>query len=325
MRWDDERFVKVYTRDTPDWLALGWEAHALFWELLRKSDRAGLFEVGKSGARGVAAVTGIPSEVVERALPILLEDGCIESHGAYLLVRNFIEAQSANQSDKARAAKSRESARDSARRNTVVASHSVTAVANQSRNGVTECDSNTENVTPRLEDTRLARTEGPEERCSLARDPSASTTEQVAQTERKIPTGYSLLFMFGRLRGEILGVQEAPGAGVPKDSNGKASSFAEKLTEAEAKDVEATMRMALARIRDRADGWSDDRNAGTNFGFGSWASKFDDLREELHGGAPKLKPKPCQHPERADGSRNGPKPFRWPELKVPQSRKVATP
>lgn len=298
MRWDDERFVKVYTRDTPDWLALGWEAHALFWELLRKSDRAGLFEVGKSGARGVAAVTGIPVEVVERALPILLEDGCIESHGAYLLVRNFIEAQSANQSDKARAAKSRESARDSARRNAAITSQNVTPTEESSRNVVTKCDSQLENVTPRLEDTRLTRAEDPEERDSLARDPCASTTERAAhedaQPQWDKPTGYSLLFTFGRLRREILNIQSAPGTETPKDANGKASSFAEKLTEDEAKDVEATMRLALTRIRDGAVGWNDPRHAGGSFAFGAWCSQFADLREAVHGCAPTVKPKPSQ-------------------------------
>jgi hypothetical protein len=139
MRWEDERYVKAYTRDTPDWLALGWEAHALFWELLRKSDRAGLLEVGKSGIRGISAVTGIPVDVVERSLKILAQDGCVEQRGCQLLIRNYIEAQNANQSDKARQRNSRETARANAQK----VSQNVTSVSDS----VTKCDSNEESVT----------------------------------------------------------------------------------------------------------------------------------------------------------------------------------
>ena len=34
MRWEDERYVRVYTRDTPEWCLLSWEARALFLLLL---------------------------------------------------------------------------------------------------------------------------------------------------------------------------------------------------------------------------------------------------------------------------------------------------
>lgn len=143
MRWPDERYVKVYTRDTPDWLALGWEARALFWELLRKADRAGLLEVGKSGNRGIAALTGIPVDVVERTLPALLEDGCVEQRGPQLLIRNYIEAQNANQSDKARQQKAREAARDKAMREESPLSQNVTATVDD----VTKCDTKADFVT----------------------------------------------------------------------------------------------------------------------------------------------------------------------------------
>lgn len=180
MRWGDERYVKVYTRDTPDWLALGWEAHALFWELLRKSDRAGLFELGKSGTKGIAAVTGIPCDVVDRALSVLIEDGCVERHGGYLLIRNFIEAQDANQSDKARQQKAREIARDKARLETVKPSQTVTVI----NDDVTDCDVKSGSVTgtaldvtPRLEEKRREETGGSPAR---ARDPMARTRPRTA-------------------------------------------------------------------------------------------------------------------------------------------------
>lgn len=117
MRWEDERYVRVYTRDTAEWRALGWEAQALVHQLFRKVDRAGLLELGRTGLRGLADLTQIPLEVVERALPILIEDGCVTwvSDGRSLFIPNFLEAQSAKSSDKARQQAARERARDGAR------------------------------------------------------------------------------------------------------------------------------------------------------------------------------------------------------------------
>jgi hypothetical protein len=114
MRWEDERYVRVFTRDTAELIALGWEARALLWELLRKADRAGLVELGRTGARGVAGLTGIPLEVVERALPILLEDGCVTKGDGRLVLPNYIAAQETPQSDKARKREQRERARSDA-------------------------------------------------------------------------------------------------------------------------------------------------------------------------------------------------------------------
>jgi hypothetical protein len=112
VNWSDERYVRVYTRDTVDWQALGWEGQALFVLLLRKVDRAGIFEMGRHGARGVAAMLAMPPDVVERALPVLLEDGCVERRGTTLVVRNFIEAQEASMSPGHRQKESREKRRD---------------------------------------------------------------------------------------------------------------------------------------------------------------------------------------------------------------------
>jgi hypothetical protein len=112
-----------------------------------------------------------------------------------------------------------------------------------------------------------------------------------------IPNGFQLLTRFGQLRREILELQSAPGTETPKDVNGKASSFAATLTEAEAKDIEATMRLALTRIHARAQGWDDPRLSGGAFAFGAWMHQFRDLREVVNGCAPKVeepKPKPGQ-------------------------------
>lgn len=114
MRWEDEEYVRVYKNDTPDWLALGWEARALFHETLKKVDRAGLLNLGRSGLRGLSALTGIPIEVVERAMPLLLEDGCVIIRGSILVMPNYIQAQTATKSDKQRQRECRARARDAA-------------------------------------------------------------------------------------------------------------------------------------------------------------------------------------------------------------------
>lgn len=114
MRWSDERYVRVYTRDTGEWLALGWEAQALFLFALRKADRAGIVQTGKARARGLAGMTGMPLDVVERVLPLLLEDGCLrESAGGYI-IPNFIAAQETPSSDAQRKRDQRERDRDKA-------------------------------------------------------------------------------------------------------------------------------------------------------------------------------------------------------------------
>lgn len=113
MRWEDERYVRYYTRNTPEWLAMSWHARGLFGLILREVDRAGILKLGKIGLRGVAVVLHAPWPEIEPALRELLDDGCLKvaEDGSALIVPNFIEAQETPQSDAARKRKSRESAR----------------------------------------------------------------------------------------------------------------------------------------------------------------------------------------------------------------------
>jgi hypothetical protein len=108
MRWSDERYVRIYTRDTPDLAAMGWEARALLWEVFRKMDRAGILQMGKSGHRGLAALVAMPFDVTERALAILLDDGVLEAQGTCLVCKNFMDAQECSKSDVGRQRDKRE-------------------------------------------------------------------------------------------------------------------------------------------------------------------------------------------------------------------------
>jgi hypothetical protein len=163
MRWEDEQFVKVYVRDTGDWLALGWEAQALFLLLLRKADRAGVLRAGRAKVRGLAALAGMPLEVVERALPALLEDGCLqECEGGYI-IPNYIEAQEARQTDRARKQLQRERDRDTsiASGQSAMARDALDAPPRRESHGVTRRHTASHGVTLRLDETRRDESNNP--------------------------------------------------------------------------------------------------------------------------------------------------------------------
>ena len=132
MRWGDERYVRVYCRDTGDWNSFGWEGRALFVAILRKCDRAGILDVGKRQIIGLASIVDMPEEVVSRALPVLIDDGCLVSNGHLLVVRNYIDAQESAQSNAQRAKEKR--ARDRERGLTRTSQQSSQNVTTPTRN-----------------------------------------------------------------------------------------------------------------------------------------------------------------------------------------------
>jgi hypothetical protein len=115
LRWEDERYIRVYTRDTVEWLGLSFEAQALFLLLERKLDRAGILELGRAGPRGVAIALGHAHRwpQIEPALQELLDGDWVRIEGAQLVDPTYIAAQEATQSDAARKRAQRE--RDAAR------------------------------------------------------------------------------------------------------------------------------------------------------------------------------------------------------------------
>jgi hypothetical protein len=115
MDWENERYVRLYVRETIDDLALSWEAIAVWRALLTKLDRAGLIELNGKPLKLVAAMIRMPWSVVDGALDELRSDGRIEINSEYLVAPNFIEAQEAKQSDRQRQADSRARRRDKAR------------------------------------------------------------------------------------------------------------------------------------------------------------------------------------------------------------------
>lgn len=114
MDWSNERYVRLYTRDTETVLLQSWQARAVFREMLRKCDRAGVVEC-RTGPRGLSVILNMPADVVEAHLPELLADGSVATCDVGYVLPNFIEAQEAKQSDRQRARESREKRRDRAR------------------------------------------------------------------------------------------------------------------------------------------------------------------------------------------------------------------
>lgn len=76
--WSTEPFAPLFKRVTDEDRLLSWSARAVWREFLQRCDSEGFIEA-RRGVRGFAAVLEIPFDVVEGALPELLEDGRIRS------------------------------------------------------------------------------------------------------------------------------------------------------------------------------------------------------------------------------------------------------
>jgi len=139
MHWADERYVRLYTRNTVEWNMWPWESRALFPLLSRAVDRAGLLELGRHGIKGIAVTVGLPLEVTEAGLAGLLEDGCVVLRGTILIIINHIQAQECTSSDAQRKRDQRERERDRA--------HSLVTIRDTESQDVTKSHSESQPVT----------------------------------------------------------------------------------------------------------------------------------------------------------------------------------
>lgn len=111
MDWSDERWVRVYTRDTASWKLLGWQARTVLLHMFRKVDRAGVIDDGGEGSDGLAAALDLPTDVTCHGLSQLVTRGIVVSRGDQHVIPNFLAAQTAVTSDAERQRKSRETRR----------------------------------------------------------------------------------------------------------------------------------------------------------------------------------------------------------------------
>jgi hypothetical protein len=112
--WPNERYVRIYTRDTPELALMPWEARCLFWDFYRRVDLAGVLDCGRyDPARSIATLCRVPEDVAVAALSAWLDEDMVQLHelGAqtYVVIPTFIDSQEASTSDKERKKKSRAS------------------------------------------------------------------------------------------------------------------------------------------------------------------------------------------------------------------------
>lgn len=210
MRWADEQFVKVYTRDTVDWLALSYDARSLFLNLLRKVDRAGILPLGRHGRRGVAVLLGATDMWESRLSPALAEleqDGCLRVEGDSLIIPNFTVAQEARQTDRARKQAQRERDRSDAMGCSVTARD---AIAQMER-------SVSHDVTPDVTRGHTASREVTLRRDETRREETRVTASQSGETP-SAPTGQQPLVF----------VQPTPPAEQPKKPSTAVAQWAEE-------------------------------------------------------------------------------------------------
>lgn len=107
MDWSNEDYVRVYTRDTADDYELSWQARALWHEMLRKFDRAGVINA-RNGWTSIARAVRMPDDVVLAAGSELERDGRVVATPKGFFAPNFTAAQTARKSDRARQQESRD-------------------------------------------------------------------------------------------------------------------------------------------------------------------------------------------------------------------------
>jgi hypothetical protein len=116
MDWTNERYVRLYVRDTKTWCLLGWEGQSVLALLMRKMDRAGVLDDVRTAEDIVVVLqNGMPIEVARTGLARLIERDVLEATEAGLVAPNFMEAQEAVQSDAHRAREYRARRRDAVR------------------------------------------------------------------------------------------------------------------------------------------------------------------------------------------------------------------
>jgi hypothetical protein len=110
LNYEDEDYVRYYTRDTVSWKALGWEGQTVLSLMLHgKFDRSGVFDCDSHTlSQAVTLVTGLPKEVADIGLKRLLDSRTWIHRDGKLVWPKFIHAQTCRRSDRLRQRESRE-------------------------------------------------------------------------------------------------------------------------------------------------------------------------------------------------------------------------
>lgn len=143
MNWSDERYVRLYTRDSATWLSWGWEARGVFCLLLRKVDRSGVIDTGKRDqVAALSRLLDVPQDVTARVLAEWMVDETVVATPTAYVIPKFLEAQEARQSDAVRQRESRE------RRLAAAKAQNTEAVCHTPSHAVTDSHKVSQPVTP---------------------------------------------------------------------------------------------------------------------------------------------------------------------------------
>jgi hypothetical protein len=134
----------------------------------------------------------------------------------------------------------------------------------------------------------------PVEESLSPRDPSAAATKPAVRR----PNGCDLIAWFGLEREKAF--EGALSWVTPRNADGDAETFAQKLPEDSFADVRSTMAAFFAHVKAGDSEWNNPKNKDPSFAFGSWKSGFTALREELHGRAPMPRAGPRGSPPRKE-------------------------
>jgi hypothetical protein len=100
VNWSEEKYVKLFTRDTPTWRSWPWQARATAPLLMRALEGEGSLSVGRLDVnRAVAVTVNLPEEVVAPGLAAMLDDGTLALNDGRLWWPKFEEAQESRKSD----------------------------------------------------------------------------------------------------------------------------------------------------------------------------------------------------------------------------------
>lgn len=76
MKYDEENWIKLYTRDTAGWLSVSWQARGLSLEIARKlPKKTGELSLGRKGLEALGALLRAPWLEIEPYVRELIEDG----------------------------------------------------------------------------------------------------------------------------------------------------------------------------------------------------------------------------------------------------------
>ncbi len=111
MDWANERYIRVYIRDTLTWKRMRFEGQTVFMHVARKLDRAGRLPLdGMSPAEAISILTDVPEDFAVAGFDRLLSPdlGVFQVVRGSLIAPNWVEAQEAKASPAQRQRESRE-------------------------------------------------------------------------------------------------------------------------------------------------------------------------------------------------------------------------